>query len=215
VTHLVISTVRPQSITHESIIELCEAKQDELLEKLAQASEEQLRSEGAKPLQEGEFVLLKMEERRHSKDQAPWVGPYEVLGRPDNDPMHPKVIAQHIATKVVGEFNVSMLKRCDLSHLDRIEEAVPLAAQDSFEYVIEAILDHRPQGPRKLRGSKLRPKRDYEFQVLWQDFPRGEENPTWESWEHNRSLRTTEPFKEYCARADIAAQLGADFATEE
>jgi hypothetical protein len=107
---------------HESIIELCEAKQDELLEKLAQASEEQLRSEGAKPLQEGEFVLLKMEERPHSKDQAPWAGPYEVLERPDNDPMHPKVIAQHIATKVVGEFNVSMLKRCDLSHLDRIED---------------------------------------------------------------------------------------------
>ena len=104
-----------------------------------------------------------------------------------------------------------MLKRCDLSHLRSIEEAIPVAAKDSFEYVIGEILAHRPLGPRKPPGGRLRPKKDYDFQVLWRDFPLGDDNPTWEPWE-NASLRSSEPFKEYCARPDLEEQLGADFA---
>jgi hypothetical protein len=134
-----------------------------------------------------------------------------VLEQPDNDPLAPVVLAQHIATKAVGRFAVSMLKRCDLSHLRSIDEAIPIAAKDSFEYVVQEIQAHRPTGQRRNARGKLRPKSDYEFQVLWRDFPLGEDNPTWEPWD-NVSLRSSEPFLEYCARSDVAAQLGADFA---
>jgi transposase InsO family protein len=195
---------------HEAIIAKCEELQDQLLSDLAAESERQLRADGAKPIQVGDFVLLKMDERPHAKHGAPWAGPYEVLSQPDNDPLSPMVFAQHIATKTTGKFAVSMLKRCDLSHLHSIEEAIPLAAKDSFEYVIDSIIAHRPAGPRKSRG-KLRPKSDYDLQVLWRDFPLGEVNPTWEPWE-NESLRASEPFKSYCARPEVAEQLGADFA---
>jgi len=195
---------------HEAIILKCEELQDKLLADLAEESERQLASIKTKPLQVGEFVLLKMEERPHQKDNAPWAGPYEVLAQPDNDPLSPMVLAQHIATKVVNRFAVNMLKRCDLSHLRSIEEAIPIAAKDSFEYVIQEIQAHRPTGPRRNARGKLRPKSDYEFQVLWRDFPLGEDNPTWEPWD-NVSLRTSEPFLEYCARPEVAAQLGADF----
>jgi transposase InsO family protein len=196
---------------HEAIILKCEEHQDKLLADLAEESERQLASIKSKPLQVGEFVLLKMEERPHKKDNAPWAGPYEVLEQPDNDPLAPVVLAQHIATKAVGRFAVSMLKRCDLSHLRSIDEAIPIAAKDSFEYVVQEIQAHRPTGQRRNARGKLRPKSDYEFQVLWRDFPLGEDNPTWEPWD-NVSLRSSEPFLEYCARPDVAAQLGADFA---
>jgi hypothetical protein len=206
---------RPEWVTdlqrqHEAIINKCEELQDKLLQDLAAESEHHLRAEGAKPIQVGDFVLLKMEERPHVKHSAPWAGPYEVLAQPDNDPLSPMVLAQHIATKVTGKYAVSMLKRCDLAHLRSIEEAIPLAAKDSFEYIIQEVVAHRPLGPRKVR-SKLRPKSDYDFQVLWRDFPLGDDNPTWEPWE-NESLRSSEPFKAYCARPDVAEQLGADFA---
>ena len=206
---------KPEWITdlqrqHEAIINKCEELQDKLLHDLAVESEQQLLRDGAKPIQVGDFVLLKMEERPHTKDAAPWSGPYEILAQPDNDPLSPMVLAQHIATKVTGKYAVSMLKRCDLSHLRSIEEAIPLAAKDSFEYVIQEVMAHRPTGPRKSRG-KLRPKSDYDFQVLWRDFSLGDDNPTWEPWE-NESLRSSEPFKAYCARPDVAEQLGADFA---
>lgn len=206
---------RPEWITdlkrqHEAIIAKCEELQDQLLTDLAAESERQLQADGAKPIQVGDFVLLKMEERPHTKDSAPWAGPYEVLEQPDNDPLSPMVFAQHIATKVTGKFAVSMLKCCDLSHLRNIDEAIPLAAKNSFEYVIQEVIAHRPVGPRKSRG-KLRAKADYDFQVLWRDFPLGEDNPTWEPWE-NESLRSSEPFKTYCTRPEVAEQLGADFA---
>jgi hypothetical protein len=159
-------------------------------------------------------VLLKMDERPHVKDQAPWAGPYEVLEQPDHDPLAPMVLAQHIATKAVGKFNVSMLKRCYLSHLQSLEDAIAVAAKDNFEYVVEAVLAHRPDGPRKPRGGRAKPKSQYEFQVLWKDYPQGEDNPSWEPWE-NVSLRQSEPFKIYCARPDVVALLGADFVAEE
>ncbi len=196
---------------HEAIIVKCEELQDQLLSDLAIESERQLIKDGAKPIQVGDFVLLKMNERPHVKDSAPWAGPYEVLAQPDNDPLSPMVLAQHIATKVTGKFAVSMLKRCDLSHLRSVEEAIPVAAKDSFEYVIQEVVAHRPSGPRRMRGNKLRPKSDYDFQVLWRDFPLGDDNPTWEPWE-NVSLRSSEPFRTYCSRPEVADQLGVDFA---
>ncbi len=198
---------------HEAILLKCEEMQDALLARLAQESEEVFKEAGATPLQIGDYVLLKMAERPHVKDQAPWAGPYEVLEQPDNDQLAPMVLAQHIASKVVGRFNVSMLKRCHLSHLQSIEEAMAVAAKDSFEYVVEAVLAHRPEGPRRQRGGRAKPKSHYEFQVLWRDYPQGEDNPSWEPWD-NVSLRQSEPFKLYCAKPEVMQSLGADFADD-
>jgi hypothetical protein len=70
-----------------------------------------------------------------------------------------------------------MCKRCNLDLLSSVEEAIPVAAADKFEYVIEAVLDHRPRGERKRRSNAT-----YEFQVLWQGLERNEDNPSWEPY---------------------------------
>ena len=86
-----------------------------------------------------------------------------------------------------------------------LEEAIPFAAADNFEYEIEAVLDHRPRGKRERR------RRDtYEFQVLWRGIERSEDNPSWEPW-NNESLRASEPFIKYCQRSDMMVELGKDF----
>jgi hypothetical protein len=76
---------------------------------------------------------------------------------------------------------------------------------DNFEYEIEAILDHEPKGERKRKR-----KDTYSFQVLWRGIDRSEDNPSWEPWA-NESLRESEPFKLYCQRAEVQADLGKDF----
>ena len=92
---------------------------------------------------------------------------------------------------------------------ETLEAAIPYAAMDSFEYEIEAILDHAPRGERKRR------RRDtYEFQVLWRGLERSEDNPSWEPWS-NESLRASEPLKAYCSRSDVQAELGKDFLPSE
>ena len=56
-------------------------------------------------------------------------------------------------------------------------------------------------------------KDTYQFQVLWRGIDRSEDNPSWEPWA-NESLRTSEPFVQYCQRTDVRADLGADFVAE-
>ena len=98
-----------------------------------------------------------------------------------------------------------MCKRCNLDLLARVEDAIPIAAADNFEYVIEVVLDHRPRGERKRRS-----KSTYEFQVLWQGLERSEDNPSWEPYA-NESLLASEPMEEYCSRAEVVADLGRNF----
>ncbi len=89
-----------------------------------------------------------------------------------------------------------------------LDAALPYAARDNFEYEIEAILDHEPKGERKRKR-----KDTYHFQVLWRGIDRSEDNPSWEPWT-NESLRASEPFLQYCQRADVRADLGTDFVAE-
>jgi hypothetical protein len=110
-----------------------------------------------------------------------------------------------------------MLKKVSLEHFDNIEDVVPLAAKDVGEYEMEAILDHQPRGPRvhKVAGRNVRrSKEEYSFKVLWKDWPLDDNNPSWEPWD-NQSLRQTHVFEEYCKRAEVAAELGPDFANEQ
>jgi hypothetical protein len=102
-----------------------------------------------------------------------------------------------------------MCKRCDMSLVAAVDDWLPLAAQDNFEYVIAEICGHRPER-RSQQGRRKRPKADFEFLVRWADLPEGEDNPTWEPWE-NRSLRDSEPYSAYLLRPEVQEALGADF----
>jgi transposase InsO family protein len=198
--NIAISTLRRQ---HQTLIDACEEAQDLHLAKLATLHE--MQAPDLDPILPGEFVLVNMKERPHSKINSPWSGPWQVIETEDNDPAHPIITLQHIANKKIDRFNASMCKRCNLDLYNTLEEAIPIAAADNFEYEIEAILDHRPRGERKRKR-----KDTYEFQVLWRGIERSEDNPSWEPWA-NESLRASEPMQRYCERSDVQAELGRDF----
>jgi hypothetical protein len=119
------------------------------------------------------------------------------------------VLLQHLASKTVGDFQLSMLKRCNLDLMTDVNDWLPLAAQGNFEYVVEAVLSHRP-ATRSTGSRKKRPKSDFSFLVRWADLPEGDENPSWEPWA-NQSLRESAPFAAYLAQPSVAAALGSDF----
>ena len=195
-----ISTLQRQ---HQMLIDACEEALDLQIAKLATLHE--MQAPDLDPILPGEFVLVNMKERPHSKINSPWSGPWQVIETTDNDPAHPIISLQHIANKKIDRFNASMCKRCNLDLFEALEAAIPIAAADNFEYEIEAVLDHRPRGERKRKR-----KDTYEFQVLWRGIERSEDNPSWEPWA-NESLRASEPMQRYCDRSDVQAELGRDF----
>jgi hypothetical protein len=191
---------------HQILIDACEQKQDEHLSKLAMLHD--MQAEDLDPLQPGDFVLVDMRERPHTKISSPWSGPWQVIEeREDNETTHPMMTLQHIANKKIERFHTSMCKRCNMDLFEKLEDAIEYAAADNFEYVIEDILSHRPRGKR---GRQRRDK--YEFQVLWSGIELGEDNPSWEPYA-NESLRASEPFGRYCRREDVQEELGRDFIT--
>ena len=197
---------------HMALIESCEELLDGELARLLTVNASILQD--IVQLRPGDHVLVDSRERPHKKLASPWFGPYLVIEQAmDDDGARPVVLLQHLATKEVELFHVSMCKLVELDHFDEIEEAVKYAAMDVWEYEMEAILDHEPHGPRTFRSGNrrvTRRKEDYSFSVLWKDIPRDDSNPSWESWE-NESLRQTQLFKDYCRRPDVVAELGADF----
>ena len=96
-----------------------------------------------------------------------------------------------------------------MSLMQRIEEAIPYAAKDSFEYEIAEIIDHRPAGPRKVNGT-LRPKSEYEFKCLWKDIELNDENPSWEPWT-NSSMRSCDAYRAYTRTPAFTAACGQNF----
>ena len=190
---------------HEQLITICEEKQDALMQKLAELSQPQ----AGRKLEVGDCALLKLTERPHGKIQAPWAGPFLVVSFPDHDGDSQLVCCQHLSNKKVSLLHLNMLKFCDMSLMTKIEDAIPYAAKDSFEYEIAEILTHRPLGPRRVAGT-LRPKSDYEFQCLWKDIELSDENPSWEPWT-NASLRTCEAYLQYTEDAAFTAIYGRKF----
>ena len=156
-------------------------------------------------------MLLRIKERKHHKLSAPWAGPYIVLEALDSDEGGNVALVQHLSNKKITRVNVNDLKRCSLDHFASIDEALPLAALDNFEYAVERILQHRPSGKRKQSGQRARPKSDYEFEVLWAHLPLEEDsNPSWEPWS-NGSLRSCEAYRTYLQQPEVVTTLGNDF----
>jgi hypothetical protein len=211
-----IATIEELRRQHQVLIDACERKLDEEIKLLCAKNAAFLQEFDR--LEPGDYVLVDMRERPHKSVSSPWHGPYMVIEqREDEDGARPCVTLQHLATKKVEDFHVKMLKKVSLEHFDNIEDVVPLAAKDVWEYEMDAILDHQPRGPRvhKVAGRNVRrSKEEYSFKVLWKDWPLDDNNPSWEPWD-NQSLRQTHVFEEYCKRAEVAAELGPDFANEQ
>ena len=93
--------------------------------------------------------------------------------------------------------------------MSNVDDWLPLAAQDNFEYVVNEVVAHRPD-TRASSGRRRRPKSEFEFLVRWADLPEGDQNPTWEPWA-NQSLRESAPYAAYLARPEVREKLGADF----
>jgi hypothetical protein len=196
---------------HQRLIDICDEKQNEVLEKLAELNEKNKEQRQLKQrlIQVHDFVLVKLADRPQQKAQPRWAGPYLVIEFPDNDPTRPIVKLQHLATKVVGDFHTNMLKFCDMSLMTQVEDAIPYAAKDNFEYEIEDIMRHRPTGPRRT-ATGLRNKSDYEFKILWKDIPLGPDNPSWEPWT-NETIRLCSQYQDYVKRPEVVAMLGDKF----
>jgi hypothetical protein len=161
------------------------------------------------------MVLLRIKERKHHKLSAPWAGPYVVLETLDSDEGGNVALVQHLSNKKITRVSINDLKRCSLDHFTSIDEALPLAALDNFEYAVERILQHRPTGSRKRPNQRARPKKEYEFEVLWAHLPLEEDsNPSWEPW-GNVSLRSCEAYRTYLQQPEVVAALGNDFYTGE
>jgi transposase InsO family protein len=194
---------------HQYLIDICDEKQNELLTKLAELNSKNRDQQQQRAIQVHDFVLVKLTDRPQQKAQPRWSGPYLVISFPNNDPTRPIATLQHLSTKVVGEFHVNMLKFCDMSLMKQVEDAIPYATKDCFEYEIEEVIQHKPQGPRRTSAG-MRNKSDYEFKILWKDIPLGLDNPSWEPWT-NESMRNCQAYQEYIRRPDVAATLGDKF----
>jgi hypothetical protein len=188
---------------HEVLLARCEAAQDELMQKLADLQGPE--AADLSTLIPGDTVLVNAEERPVHKLGARWLGPYLVV----SEPVGQKVTLQHLSSKRVDDFTLGMCKRCDMSLLSSVDDWLPLAAADHFEYLVSAIEQHRP-AQRRLASGRLRPKSDFEFLVRWEGLPVGDDNPTWEPWS-NASLRTTDAFATYLMKPEVVEALGADF----
>jgi hypothetical protein len=97
-----IATLQRQ---HQILIDKCEEIQDAHLTKLATLNE--MEAPDLNPILPGEFVLVDMRDRPHTKINSPWSGPWQVIEQQDNDPAHPIMLLQHIASKKIDRFNVS------------------------------------------------------------------------------------------------------------
>ena len=169
---------------HQVLREECENFQSRLLQEAAA----RVKSAPA-VLQVGDFVLAQRGDGR-PKIGAAWTGPWLVLDRIDNDPAGVIVQAEHLASKVVRSFHMNMLKMFDISLLDDVADAAPIAALDSWEYEVAEVLEHRTVGGRG--------KKALEFLVLWKDLPQSEEaqNPSWEPYSTVAGLRQLDAYAE-------------------
>jgi hypothetical protein len=149
--------------------------------------------------------------RPRSKLQFPWSGPWRVLDR-EPDPSNPRVKCIHAATRQVETFGRSELRAFNIDLMDSYEDFSKAAQRDNWDYHVEAIVGHRPEGPRRLPGGPLRRKDSYHFLVKYSFLPLsdepGSENPSWQPY-HN--VRFTEALSVYCRRPEVIRHLLPDF----
>lgn len=175
--------------------------------------------DGSRELVEGDWVLCYRgglpHGRPRDKLQYPWTGPYRVLCR-EGDLSNPRVKVMHAASRLVHTFGRSELRSFNAELMDGPDDFARVAERDFWDYTVDAIIDHRPAGPRRLESRRLRKKGDYKFLVRYKYLPistePGCENPSWQPYQ---CVWNTSALKEYCDIPAISAQLGADFCVGE
>ncbi len=170
---------------------------------------------GDSALRDGDWVLCYRgglpHGRPRTKLQLPWSGPWRVVDRTD-DPLNPRVRCIHAASRKVETFGRKELRRFNIDLMDGPDDFAKTAQRDEWDYNVDCILSHRPEGPRRLPGGGLRRKDSYQFCVRYKFLPisdeAGCENPSWQPY-HN--VRFTEALYQYCQQPSVARLLGVDF----
>jgi hypothetical protein len=187
-------------------------RSEEHQEGVLRAVAERATREGARQIQEGQYVLALrggLGGRPKEKLQCRYSGPYLVTRRPD--PTHSLVECLHIATRELVTFHMDILQICNMSHFSDAAAAIPYAERDDWTYTVDRILSHRPRGPRGRRA-----KSRFEFEVLYRNIPRsiepGEENPCFQPWANVKHLTA---LRDYCSQLAVAAELGVGFYVSE
>jgi hypothetical protein len=170
---------------------------------------------GDQSLQSGDWVLCYRgglpHGRPRSKLQFPWSGPWRVIDR-DSDPSNPRVTCIHAASRQVETFGRSELRAFNVELMDSYDDFSKAAQRDNWDYHVESILSHRPEGPRRLPGGSLRRKDAYQFLVKYSFLPisdePGSENPSWQPY---NNVRFTEALGVYCRRPEVSRHLLPDF----
>ena len=114
---------------------------------------------GVREVHEGDWVLVRrggLGRRPKSKLQSRYMGPFLVVDR--SDPTESLVRCQHLSTKQISLFHMSDLQGVSLEHFREVSDAAPLALRDEWTYMVDAIVGHRPGGPRRTGGGRLRAK---------------------------------------------------------
>jgi hypothetical protein len=170
---------------------------------------------GDQSLQSGDWVLCYRgglpHGRPRNKLQFPWSGPWRVIDR-ESDPSSPRVKCIHAASRQVETFGRSELRAFNVELMDSYEDFSKAAQRDNWDYHVESILSHRPEGPRRLPSGSLRRKDAYQFLVKYSFLPvsdePGSENPSWQPY---INVRFTEALSLYCRRPEVSRQLLPDF----
>jgi len=151
--------------------------------------------------------------RPRDKLQLPLTGPYRVLDRGDS-PSN-VICCLHAANRQVVKFSLHELTPFNVELMDSPEDYEKAAQRDFWEYSIDSIVNHRPQIPRRQRGRRARPKRDYEFLIRYKHLPlsseEGAENPSWQPWSFVQHLTA---LRDYCSQPGVEDALGNDFYVE-
>jgi hypothetical protein len=115
---------------------------------------------------EGSYVLVSHKVRPPSKLSPKWFGPMAVVRQIGTN----SYAVQDLNTLAIKEFHASRLK---LYNADRTPDPLQVAVQDTEEYIVEIILDHKtPPNVRK------RDKFKFQFLVKWLGF-----DDSFNSWE--------------------------------
>ena len=150
----------------------------------------------AKEIQEGDFVLVaKDATSTRGKTTTRWLGPKLVLARADNDPTSPVIVVTDLTTMKVSEVSIDdclLFRTGWFEEETMLQDLTRLAALDQEEYLVESILEHRPSGSVRKKGTK---PSQYWFLVKWGGFSDSEN-----SWEPYQSLKDLEPLEEYLRR---------------
>jgi hypothetical protein len=167
---------------------------------------------GDMELQDGDWVLCYRgglpHGRPRTKLQLPWSGPYRVIDRAE-DPANPRVRCIHAASRKVEVFGRRELRRFNADLMDGPEDFAKAAQRDQWDYNVDGILSHRPEGPRRIPGGGLRRKDSYQFLVKYKFLPLstepGMENPSWQPY---NNVKLTEALFLYCQQPEVFAVLG-------